>query len=417
MWERLKTGLTAIAVLGVCIIVLLPKPPPSMPTTLDIQKDGLAGLKQWLDLESVETVSYRHNFNELTDLELSSKTENLLVTTMPFKEFTTLDELRALTKWVESGNTVLILAAINEIHNWSMHTKPSSLRSNIRNITGGRIVPIKRGRGFLYTNREAIGPETLAFHPNVINALMNDVGMLSGITDQPARLHAFSIDVQSHGGYSVLAWIEVDPRDQETTYPMMWSMARGHGHILLSTSSSLLSNRAIGIADNRKFVQNLLDEHVAKNGTVLLDDYHQGVKDNIYDVDAFWKDKRLYASIGFLVLLWFLYIIGISARIAPVRERKRLARQEDFVKSVGGFFARKLSKNSIGRLIISTWLKEIETKYAYSSEDTWMTVRSLARDTAALEKLQTMYEKLELGYAVDLTELNNLILQVRESTR
>ncbi len=416
MWERLKTGLTAIAVLGVCIIVLLPEPPPSMPTTLDIQKDGLAGLKQWLDHESVETVSYRHNFNELTDLELSSKTGNLLVTTMPFKGFTTSDELRALTKWVESGNTVLILAAINEIHNWSMNTKPRSLHANIRDITGGRIVPIKKGKGFLYTNREAIGPETLAFHPNVINALTNDVGRLAGITDQPARLHTLSIDVQSHGGYSVLAWIEVDSSGQETTYPVMWSITREHGHILLSTSSSLLSNRAIGIADNRKFVQNLLHEHVAKNGTVLLDDYHQGVRD-IYDVDAFWKDKRLYASMGFLVLLWFLYIIGTSPRIAPVREHKQLARQEDFVKSVGGFFARKLSKNSIGRLIISTWLKEIETKYAYSSEDVWMTVRSLARDTAALEKLQTMYEKLELGYAVDLTELNNLILQVRESTR
>ena len=101
---------------------------------------------------------------------------------------------------------------------------------------------------------------------------------LAGVTDSVASVWVAAED-------SIVAGVAF-AREATTNTDAAWEIPVLNGRIIFMASGTLLSNRALGSADNRRFVANLVRWHVAPGGAVIFDDMHQGLS-ILYDPDAF----------------------------------------------------------------------------------------------------------------------------------
>src|SRR5690348_10777848 len=88
------------------------------PTTAERRGNGYAGLYEWLQRSGVEVRSLRDRYSTLAELGIPSR-GNLLVLSLPAVEVFHSDELSALDRWVRSGNTLLITAALLDQPDWA----------------------------------------------------------------------------------------------------------------------------------------------------------------------------------------------------------------------------------------------------------------------------------------------------------
>ena len=125
MRERGVAFLLALAALAAFYGLWL-RPSPSFdpdadiarPTTAERRGNGYAGLYEWLQRSGVEVRSLRERYGSLSDLDLSSR-GNLLILSLPAVEVFHSDELSALDRWVRRGNTLLINAALLDQPDWA----------------------------------------------------------------------------------------------------------------------------------------------------------------------------------------------------------------------------------------------------------------------------------------------------------
>jgi hypothetical protein len=425
MRDRLVTLLGALLALAVVYALFFQRPgepPVTKPLSTEAGRNGYLALWTWLEREHVRVVSLRDRYSTLREHASLPRRGNVLVVTMPFRTPLRQSEIVQFQAWLLDGNTVLVLAALDDSPEWLPLADQTDFRKDLAALTGLRFTTPSEEAAARAAAARQPAPRRLPVRP--------PIEARTAIEIEPAVEHPLLAGVTALRGYSddgSEVWSAYKPdasglvlrlaTESSSGNDALWERPYGSGgKILVAASGSLLANRNIGEGGARELVRNLLRYRLGEGGAVIFDDMHQGLS-SLYDAAALLRDPRLRYTIWFVLAAWLVYVLGASNRLAPPRAPRSVPRQGDFVAAAGGFMARRLERGATGRLLLDEWLDEVRR------------ARGLPRGTpvwAELERTPTLargvYEELH-GYertlagggVVDLVRLHNTLMKAREA--
>ncbi len=276
MKDRLVTLLGALLALAIVYALFFQRPGESsatQPLSIEAGRNGYLALWNWLAQQGVPVRSLRERYTTLVADESAGGGGNLLVVTMPFRTPLRNAEIEPLQAWIRQGNTVLILAALDDSPDWLPFTGNEFL-TNLAMLTGMQ---------FRTSRAEALGEDGLgnaddeaaaADRPEEVAPFAltpPPIAAQTVIELEPVAEHPLLEGVESLRGFSDApseVWRGRSPDEYrlalrlafETSSGLdaMWQLPRGRGQIIVVASASLLANRNIGEGDARQFVQNLI---------------------------------------------------------------------------------------------------------------------------------------------------------------
>jgi hypothetical protein len=395
------------------------EPPVTKPLSTEAGRNGYLGLRNWLEREQVSVVSLRNRYSTLRDDGSLPKEGNVLIVTMPFRTPLRQSEIVPLQLWLLDGNTVLLLAALDDSPEWLPLADQLDFRRDLSELTGLRFTTPREdaaaARG---------GPSR---NPPAARFARPPIAARTGIELEPAVEHPLLAGVEALHGYSDDAselWsLSPDPSrlvlrlatESSSRNDALWETPYGKGEIIVAASGSLLANRNIGEGGARELVRNILRYRLGDGGAVIFDDMHQGLS-SLYDAAALLRDARLRYTVWFVLAAWLVYVLGASNRLAPPRSPRSVPRQGDFVVAAGGFMARRLDRSAAARLLVDEWLDEVRRARGLPrGTPLWADLEAtptLAR--SVYEELHAYDRTLAKGGAVDLVRLHNTLLKARE---
>ena len=400
---RVAGALGALLALVAVIAVVLAgyDPPPSLPTSVDSGRNGYLALREWLDESGIATASHRRQWDVLEEYGNG----NLLVVTTPQRQRLRRGEAANVGQWVADGNALLLMAALNDTPDWALAAPAlhsfeddlealAALRFEARQVDGE---PLEVGAEGEEVRLEMDAVEA---HP-----LAAGVSTLAGFTDGPASVWQVAA---AHEDLRLRVAV-----DRQHGTDAFWHIPLGRGHVFVSALGSPFTNRAIAEADNAILFANLVRHHLGPGKAVIFDDVHQGLS-ALYGPVDFYRDPRLHVSIAFVLALWFLYMVGTWNRLAPVREAPEDPGQQDFVRAVGGFLARKLTPVDTGRMMFASWFSALTGRPTPFEQPPWGRLEdNPLADEAQLTALKEAHARLRAGRKVPLRQLHNRIRQLR----
>ena len=428
MRERLTTLALALAALLVFLTLFVhAEGPPgrgmSVPTSADREQNGLLGAFTWLSEEGVHTRPVRERFTVLPRLRDLPARGNLLIVTLPGAVPFRSDEAAALDRWLRQGNTLLVLAALADRPAWARD--PGVLDSDLQLLTGLEIESVHparaaRGRTGSEARRDAgdeaatglaremrllLKPERETLLPNRAHRYLEDVGSLAGFSDYVPR--RWKLKLPRAGFPLCLAHAAAAGGCG------LWLLEDGGGTIVLSAFGSLLGNRALGEGDNARLLANLVRASVAGGGAVLFDDQHQGLSET-YDPDSFYRDRRLYLTLGILAAVWLVWVLGGTRLTAPAAPPPPQG-EADLVRSTGAFLARVLRPPAAARRMFEHFFARLRRTLREPTRDPspyWEWLENNPRLTRAdVAQLRAWYADAWSDTRVPLTRLHNLIVR------
>ena len=407
MRDRLVTALGALLALAAVILVALADydPPASRPTSVEPGPNGYRALRDWLHESGVDVVSHRYRWDALADYGNG----NLLIVTLPLQTPMRGGEAETMRQWVAHGNTLLLMAALNDTPDWSMAAPGlRSFADDLDALTHLRFEAAE-GQDGQALEVGVLGEETkLELAAVQAHPLAQGVVELVGVTDAPASVWQIAAADNAVRLRVALA----TPQGKDA----IWHVPLGQGHIFVAAFSSLFTNRAIARGGNATLFANLVRHHVEPAKTVIFDDLHQGLA-AYYGPTAFYQDPRLHASIAFVLALWFLYMVGTWNRLAPVRDAPSEPGQQEFVRAVGGFLARKLSPVDAGRMLFQSWFSALQGRPTSFEQPPWRRLEANpVINKELLTALREDHARLRSGKRVQLRELHNRIRRLTGST-
>jgi hypothetical protein len=192
----------------------------------------------------------------------------------------------------------------------------------------------------------------------------------------------------------------------------LWLRPYGEGTIIVSGFGSLFSNRALGKADNARLLANMLATGLAPDGTVVFDDEHQGLSDE-YDPARFYRDPRLYATLGVIVAVWLAWVLG-ATRLQLPSARHAAPREAELVRTTGLYLARVLRPAAAARRLLEQFLQRLSGATGRSISDSarlWEWLESHPRLTRAeVRQLREWHAAACADRRVPLSRLHNLIV-------
>ena len=420
MNDRLITALGALGALAVVWLLFFNSGgeiPVTWPLSNERGRNGYQALAEWLETEGVPVVSWRERFDRLLD-EPSGLAPggNVLLMTMPQRFPLREREQQQIAGWIRRGNTLLILAALNDSPEWLAALPPdgNGFLPTLSALTELRIAAlpgIDTTNGQPIETQHAAAGDTVTLQP-VAQPLMEGVGEVRGLSDdESAKWFVMPLTQFADRPYLRLA---IDARSDSDA---VWQIPLEDGRILFFASGSLFANHLIAGSDAPRLVSNILAWHLGPDGSVIFDDMHQGLS-SLYDPAAFYADSRLHMTIGFLLAGWFIYVLGASNRVAPIREGPSEPRQSDLLAGIGGFMARRLARHDAGRKLFDEWFREIRTRRGLSdaAEAPWTALAaSPTLKPALIARLREDFNRLNEGHAVDLVGLHNRIRRARKA--
>src|SRR5262249_38768379 len=135
--------------------------------------------------------------------------------------------------------------------------------------------------------------------------------------------------------------------ERDSRAGVFWTRPLGAGRIVVSGFGTLFTNRALALADNAALFANIVGADLGSRGAVLFDDEHQGLG-AAYDPEKFYRDSRLYSTLGILLGLWLAWVLGSTALRLP-SVHVSAPREADLVRATGGFLARVLRNDMAAR--------------------------------------------------------------------
>lgn len=409
MNDRLVTAAGALVALALIVGMFVQpaeEPQVTRPTSTESGANGYLGLMQWLQRAQVPVHSLRLRYSALT-AELPGS-GHVLLTTPPYSKPARGDELLALMSWVAAGNTLIVAAALNDTPDWTNAADADGFLPDLVTLTGTRFEAALDGDG----DPILVGAPDAEEDVRFLGEAYSRHPLAAGVTEVVAVTDDFAsiwIPVQQAPGVPFL-------QDARTGSAAAWTRAEGDGHVITLAAGTLFANRAIGRADNRRLLSNLIRWHLGSHGSVVFDDMHHGLSE-IYDPEAFYADSRLGITLLFLLAFWFAYMVGSSDRILPVRERLSVPKQGDLIRSMGGFLARKLPPHGAAELLFERWFDALAER-AGSGERaavwTYLAASPLVSEDA-FDEVRRLHEKYEAGGKVDVRRLHNLILGITEA--
>lgn len=413
MNERARTALLAVGALALFYLMfvsddLVAPPRQTHPTSAERGPDGYYALTQWLRRSGVHTLALRERYAWLNESgNLRSARGNVLLVTLPAQRAFRTEELAALDRWLRAGNTLLVMAALCDQPDWA-HARASNDSGVLRDLTGIEFETVAQ-------REQRLHPQTLATDP-VSRALRRQQHSIMLATPQqlvaqPIAAHPLFAGVQqlvALSDYVRSSWSARLPyesfmlqaaRDRDTGEAVMWMRLLGNGRIWVSAYGSSLTNRVIAQGDNARWFANLLQQNLAPQGSVILDDLHQGVS-AVYDGARFYADQRLWISVTVLLLLWFSWVLG-ATRLRTPRLHTPAPRAAELVRASGALLPRTLTPQAAALRLIELALP-LRRRAAAAA-------RVAPADMAALQRLENGARS---GHRVSLRDVHNLMLRI-----
>lgn len=420
MKERLVTFGLALGALFLCYALFVPKPhtdeaAPPRPLSTELAPSGYQAAWRWLAAEHIPVVALHERFDRLNRPGITKNLiGNVLLTTLPHEIPVRADEAMQLDAWIERGNTLVVAAALDDTPAWAL-TGGARLANDVGRLTRLKFDTIgskgndgtaSRSKRVLQSALTAFEPRELQIEPVGAHALMDGVHALRVVSDLPAsRWRAVPMDSSA-----VLKIAQV-ANDGEAA---VWIKRQGRGQVITLAVAGLFSNQDIGSADNAKLFSNILGWSFSPGSAVIFDDAHQGSV-NYYDAKAFYADPRLHRTIGWLVLLWLVFVLGIQ-RLRAHANHRRPADVTAFVSTTGDFFAATLTPAAAGSRMLINFFNSIRRRLGASEDGTpmWEWLSSQATvplsDVSELRQLQT---QIQNGRRFNLIRLQNLLSRVQ----
>lgn len=419
MKERLITFICALGALALFVTMFMRQDPHGIgardvprPTSEERGANGYHAALEWLDAEHVRAVSLRDRFDKLPQEKPLSLTGNVLIVTLPATAMFRTEEFRPLDRWVRQGNTLLVLAALSDNPDWasSFGTVTSS---DLNLLTGlefetARIRDLRARKPAAPAARDRDSRDAVA----QLAAAAREFDVPRRATLLPTRDHAYF-----KGVHEVVALSDFEPqpwtvkipyegfvlalgRQRETGEGAFWTRPLGNGRIVVSGLGTLFTNRALGLADNARFLSNIIAANLGHGGSVLFDDVHQGLGAS-YDPARFYRDPRLHMTVGIVAMLWLSWVLGGTRLRVPV-VRASLPREAELVRATGGFLARVLTPAGAAHRMLERFLARWP----------WELLERQPRVAAAdLTQLKAWNAKLGTS-RVPLGRLHNLIIRI-----
>ena len=263
----------------------------------------------------------------------------------------------ALDRWIRAGNTLLVLAALTDRPSFAQ--LPHTMYADLQLLTGlsaharagenpghraeghAGLAAAKPGeprqgrsaQGARQADRGAAGTAAALAGSESGASLFR--GRRHRAWRSPTTARASVRCCVPRDGFALTLAHEADSRAG-----VLWVRPDGAGTIIVSGFASLFTNRALGLADNARLLANLIAVTVGPRGTVIFDDEHQGLT-AAYDPAKFYRDRRLYATIVTLALVWLVWVLGGTQLQMPLAVGSA-PRESELVRTTGLFFARVL---------------------------------------------------------------------------
>jgi hypothetical protein len=189
----------------------------------------------------------------------------------------------------------------------------------------------------------------------------------------------------------------------------------GAGRIVLVAGGSMFTNRALGSADNARLMSNIVSTSVAPGGLVLFDDLRQGFSAQ-YDPARFYRDSRLWRTVGILVALWLVWVLGSTRLRAPAIEIHAPS-EAGLVRGAGGLISRTVAPHHTALRLFDHFFTRIArasrgTSGAVNPErgELWHWLeRNAAILPQELDRLKDWYAQAHAERRVPLADLQNLL--------
>jgi hypothetical protein len=407
------------------------------PTTEDRRGNGYRAAMTWLDEEHVRTISLRQRFDKLAERPALPPSGNVLIVTLPATTGFKTEEFRPLDRWVRAGNTLVVLAALSDNPDWAFAL--GGLASGDLNLLTGlefetvksrehRLLdpgrPAKRrpalpsaadgengggsnlGERIAAAARAFAEPQRAALVPNRPHAYFSGVREAVALSDYPRQ--AWTVKVPYEGFVLSLA------HERDTGEGVLWTRPLGDGRIIVSGFGSLFTNRVVGLADNGRLLANIVGANLGPDGAVVFDDVHQGLG-GTYDPEKFYKDPRLYYTVGILALLWLSWVLG-STRLRMPLTRDAIPREAELVRATGGFLARVLRPDAGARRLFEHFFRRVSERAAFGRDSggpPWEFLERQPRVSPAdVKQLRDWYAAASASRRVPLARLHNLIVRI-----
>jgi hypothetical protein len=407
----------------------------SLPTTVERADNGLLGLTSWLKGEGVRTVSLRERFGALERRRELAGAGNLLIVSLPAVSGFRRDEAVALDRWISNGNTLLVLAALRDRPGWAQ--SPWVMRTDLQllselSLTAEVAADSKaaRVRGAVPAPGRTAPPQPPGAPRRGDESGAEVVRFMTALTAPerstlvPNRAHRFFTGVAravAFSDYAPFAYTIALPRagfalslahESATGQDAFWIRPKGAGTIIVCGFASLFSNRALGSADNARLLANVIAATVAADGTVVFDDEHQGLTD-AYDPARFYRDPRLYATLGVIAAVWLVWVLG-GTRLRMPLTRPAAPREAELVRTTGLFLARVLQPPAAARRMFERFLQRVGSAVGGDAAEPrlwdWLENHPrLAR--AEVRQLRQWRAAAGANRRVPLMQLHNLIVR------
>jgi len=410
MRQRAVTVLLVVGALAVFYALFFPKPASpggaAPPLSTESGPEGLAGAWQWLRLTHIPVQSLRARYDQL-DRFGGAGTGNVLIASLPQRLPMNRAEGYALGRWVERGNTLVVLAALDDTPRWASAAGPQLLAELARMTRFSFAV---REPTRVQTLRSLAGPTTLRIVPLGRSALLAGVQRVEDVSQLPA-----SIWVGAPGpGMTALAIAARQAPGARDA--VMWVAPRRAGLQIVCAFAAAFSNGQIDHADNARLLANIIAWSRSPTGRVIFDDAHQGLV-NFYDPQAFFADPRLHATLWWILGMWLVWVLGSQA----LRSRPGAWRPVDetaLIDASGRFFSARVSGEEAARGLLRNFFDEIHRRLRQAQDGTppweWLASQP-AVPPAALAALREREARVAAGERVSLTRLHNLLARLRRS--
>ena len=409
MRERLLVLALATGALALFYVLFFPKPGAQpgaengSPLSTDGRPDGYLAIWQWLEKDRIPRVSLRLHYDRLGGL-LARPTGNVLLVTLPQRVPAQADELTALESWVERGNTLLIVAALDDQPPWAIVTPDPLMKERVQALTGIHFAT----RSDLAL--PALAVASLEIRPRADFPLFDGVRGAATLAYLSRSWRATMADERLP--------LQLASRT-DTGEPVMWLERSGAGQIIFCAVTSLFSNAGVLRADNARLLANIVSWSRGPEGAVAFDDAHQGLT-AFYDAKAFFADPRLHGTLSWIILLWLAFVLGAQ----PLRARRREWQPLDetaYVEAEARYLAAVVRPAEAAQRLIDEFLESIRARLRLepgSAADAPRAVWRWLEDQPAVSaaerrQLQACYARACAGERVDLIGLQNLLAQLR----
>lgn len=419
MKERLVTLGLAAGALVLFWMLLFPKPASRQsaprPLTTVPEGEGYLALSRWLGATGVPTLQLHRRFDQLADRSVSAQpTGNLLITTLPFDVVLHSEEYVALDEWVSAGNTLLILAALDDTPLWSVGS--DSFLPELQKLTALRFASrqephqdaVTRARQGLRAALTPAGRE-IELRASGRITVLHGVNHLATLSPLPST----QWQVQAGSTAPVLELA----RRTDSADPVLWLTTSGNGTVVVSAYASLFANAVIGKADNAQLLANLIAWSLRPGGRVIIDDAHQGALDE-YDAAKFYADPRLHRTLLWLVALWLGWVLATQPLRASAPNTGGLD-EAAMLRVTARFFAGVLRPVASAQWLLDEFFDRLRRRHglSHSPAPPWDWLASHAGVTgAALTELRALYARTQAGHRVSLVRLQRIISQISGQT-